>query len=295
MLYETYRASSLEGTQIGSVAQVVRFAMCGSMTPPVEDTLQWGEAARMTAMSRYGGQNDDGASPTLSGKDHRGHPLQEQHKHAFYLPTDEDGDGLLDHLTIWSPVGLDAKEFHAVVSMDRMWLPGRREEAVQLAYLKHGHTTDFAGESPIFDKATCWRSLTPYVLTRYIKYRGQGKARHIVKDGPKAQLAREMSQRYPDWPSMVERRYDPEGAIAPMHHLRESHSGIRPGDFSMQREGSGSYGGRAYGFEIEFSDAVQGPLALGYACHYGLGLFVPSIFQPSRANPSPESRGAAVC
>lgn len=30
------------------------------------------------------------------------------------------------------------------------------------------------------------------------------------------------------------------------------------------------------GFEIEFAEPVSGPLALGYACHFGLGLFIPA-------------------
>jgi CRISPR-associated protein Csb2 len=30
------------------------------------------------------------------------------------------------------------------------------------------------------------------------------------------------------------------------------------------------------GFEIEFAEPVSGPIALGYACHFGLGLFVPA-------------------
>ena len=29
--------------------------------------------------------------------------------------------------------------------------------------------------------------------------------------------------------------------------------------------------------EIRFAEPVQGPLALGFACHFGLGLFVPVI------------------
>jgi CRISPR-associated protein Csb2 len=30
------------------------------------------------------------------------------------------------------------------------------------------------------------------------------------------------------------------------------------------------------GFEIEFAEEVSGPIAVGYACHFGLGLFVPA-------------------
>jgi hypothetical protein len=32
--------------------------------------------------------------------------------------------------------------------------------------------------------------------------------------------------------------------------------------------------GIGYKFRIEFAEAVQGPVALGYAAHFGLGLFV---------------------
>jgi CRISPR-associated protein Csb2 len=38
-----------------------------------------------------------------------------------------------------------------------------------------------------------------------------------------------------------------------------------------RREASG-YG---YGFRIKFPEQVQGPIALGYGAHFGLGLFVP--------------------
>jgi CRISPR-associated protein Csb2 len=32
-----------------------------------------------------------------------------------------------------------------------------------------------------------------------------------------------------------------------------------------------------YGFRITFSEEVAGPIALGYASHFGLGLFIPEI------------------
>lgn len=33
---------------------------------------------------------------------------------------------------------------------------------------------------------------------------------------------------------------------------------------------------RGYGFRITFPDSVDGPLALGYGAHFGLGLFIPA-------------------
>ncbi|MBM3800685.1 MAG: hypothetical protein FJW26_00055 [Acidimicrobiia bacterium] len=46
-------------------------------------------------------------------------------------------------------------------------------------------------------------------------------------------------------------------------------------DFQRQRlSGQGSRGQEfAYGFELQSAEAVSGPLALGYGCHFGLGVF----------------------
>jgi CRISPR-associated protein Csb2 len=38
---------------------------------------------------------------------------------------------------------------------------------------------------------------------------------------------------------------------------------------------NGTKGNGLAGFEIEFADEVRGPIALGFACHFGLGLFLP--------------------
>jgi CRISPR-associated protein Csb2 len=45
-------------------------------------------------------------------------------------------------------------------------------------------------------------------------------------------------------------------------------------EFQARRfKGETGYG--LAGFEIEFSEDIAGPLALGFACHFGLGVFVP--------------------
>ena len=272
--FTKFRTHRPERRPRGAGAQVVRFALSGKVFPMVKDTLRWGEVARIRAMSRYGWQNDKEVSPTLSGKDTTGHPLT-KHRHAFYLPTDEDGDGKLDHLTIWAPGGLNNKEFKAVVSMGRIWLPDRRDDALQLVYQSHGTTQDFIGVSDLFCESTRWRSLTPYVLTRHTKRRGPKDARRIV-DGPEEQLIREVGLRWPNRSGLAETPWakDPRETISPMRPGH--HSGFRAIDFFRYRRGGGSNGGGAYNFEIEFDEPVRGPIALGFACHYGLGIFVPA-------------------
>ena len=259
----------------GESAQVVRFAMSGKVLPMAFDTLRWGELARRSAMSRYG-RNDNGElSVALSGKDPSGTPLK-GHEHAFYLPTDEDGDGRLDHLTVWTPGGFTAREFQAVLSIDTL-NPGSHREPLQLAYQSHGAASDFIGVSPLFDSARVWRSLTPYILTRHVKFRGprDPNGRREMVDSPREQIVREFSLRWPAGPSLVRvRAQDLKKRIPPM---REGQStGFRPFDYFTQKRGGGSNGGGVFNFEIELDSPISGPLALGFACHLGLGVFIPA-------------------
>ena len=258
----------------GEGAQVVRFALAGKVLPMTFDTLRWGELARRSAMSQYGRNNNGEVSQALSGKDASGTPLK-GHEHTFYLPTDEDGDGRLDHLAVWTPGGLTAREFQAVVSINTL-NPGDHREPLSLAYQSHGASVDFAGASPLFGISKRWRSLTPYVLTRHIKFRGprDENGRKAMTDGPKEQIVRETSFRWPDGPNLlrVEVR-NQRDFIAPM--IERMSSGFRPFDFFRYKRGGGSNGGGVFNIEVEFDSPVRGPVVLGFACHQGLGMFVP--------------------
>lgn len=115
---------------------VARFALDAIVLPLVEDTLRVAEIARITAMGCYrraeerrlfGGQAPKDApkprSEAFSGKDAQGEPLH-GHGHSHYFLTDEDGDGRLDHLTIYAPMGFGRAEVRA---LDSMRLPKRDE------------------------------------------------------------------------------------------------------------------------------------------------------------------------
>ena len=266
------RAPSLP--DYGEGAQVVRFALAGKVLPMAFDTLRWGELTRRSAMSQYGRNNNREVSQSLSGKDASGKPLK-GHEHTFYLPTDEDGDGRLDHLTVWTPGGLTAREFQGVVSINTL-NPGGHREPVQLAYQSHGAASDFAGVSPLFNSSKLWRSLTPYILTRHVKFRGSRDAngRREMVDSPREQIVREFSLRWPAGPGLVRVGVqDLKKRVAPMQVGQSA--GFRPFDYFVYKQGGGSNGDGVFNFEIEFDSPVSGPLALGFACHQGLGIFVP--------------------
>jgi CRISPR-associated protein Csb2 len=52
----------------------------------------------------------------------------------------------------------------------------------------------------------------------------------------------------------------------------------RPFEFHRSRErDSGEGFSRAFGWlKLRFTEPIQGPLCLGYACHFGMGLFIPA-------------------
>ena len=254
-------------------AEVVRLALSAGPLPPVGDTLRWGDVARRAAMSRYGRLNGGRTSAALSGKDPGGRPLR-GHRHTFYLPTDEDGDGRLDHITLVTPGGLDAVEVTAVASMDALSLGGMRR-SVHVSVEGIGTVGDFRDVLPIFGVSSSWRSLTPYVLPRHVKFRGPRDAngwRRMV-DGPEDQVAREVAARWPEGPRLIRvERGDAHEPIHPM--IPGSAEGLRPFEFFRHRN-AGSNGGGAFNFLLDWTEPVSGPVALGFACHYGLGLFVP--------------------
>ena len=271
--FTEFRTIGPMGPRQGEGTQVVRFAISGNVLPMVFDTPRWGQLARRSVMSQYGRRNDGGVSHTLSGKDASGKPLT-GHNHAFYLPTDEDGDGRLDHLTVWALAGLTENEFQAVLSVNAL-NPGGQRDPVQLAYQSHGSTSDFADVSPVFQGSRHWRSLRPYVLTRHVKFRGpkdEDGIRHVV-DSPEEQIVREVSLRWPGKTSIMSMHIrKPREPVSPM---REGKSGgFRPFDYFRYKQGRGSNGGGMFNVGIEFEDSVYGPIALGFACYQGLGIFV---------------------
>lgn len=242
------------------IADVVRFALAARPLPLVTDTMRVADKMRQCAMSCYGRYNGRTASPTLSGKDANG-KARTGHQHAFYLPTDEDGDGRLERLTVWAPGGFTQKELEALASVDALNFGEGRPE-IRLALLGYGRCEEFRRaegidrQHSIFGWGREWLSATPFSLVRHPKKR---------KDGPADQVILELERR--GLPV-------PEG-VAPEETIRSANRPLYPLEFYRWRKGGPDAPG-AYFFRLTFDWEVEGPLALGYGCHYGLGLFIPT-------------------
>lgn len=88
--------------------------------PPVVRTLPQAERLHAQLVGHLNGKHN----PALTGCDQDMNPLREPHKHAHLLPLDLDGDGRLDHVLIWSPMGLDRDAQQAVRSVRRTFAKG---------------------------------------------------------------------------------------------------------------------------------------------------------------------------
>ena len=242
---------------------LVRYAVIGRAKPDVRDTLRVGDTTRTACMSRYGRANDGESSTIFSGKDGQGNPLTD-HIHAFFLPTCEVQERKIDHITIVAKNGFGRGELDALLGLKRLYR--YNTDQVNLSFLECGQLRDFR-DVPILGTGRTWISVTPLVLTRHVKYRGQGSKKHVV-DGIEEQIRREITERY-----------------GPTHHLERvavldrqrgiGNTDIKPSEFFRWRSHGSKGSDRAYNIRLEFRESVCGPLTLGYASHFGLGMFVP--------------------
>jgi CRISPR-associated protein Csb2 len=182
------------------------------------------------------------------------------HTHAHYFSTDEDGDRTVDHLTVYAPRGLDEGDLEALKNVRSVALPWRPSR-VRVLMLGIGGLLSFP--TAMFRSSRRWRSITPFSLPRFAN-RGRGKPPR-PRDLPEGQLRRELRLR--GLPEPV--------SIKPLSgHVVPGQPIIPWATFHTTRH-NGTRGNGLAGFEIEFAEPVRGPVALGFGCHFGLGLFLP--------------------
>jgi CRISPR-associated protein Csb2 len=263
---------------------VARYLLDSAILPLVTDTLSVAEGFRSALLGtyqrllhrqRYGTAEkpyrERYFSQTLSGKEADGDPLT-GHRHAFFLPTDEDADGRLDHVTVVAEQGFTPDEVRALDRLRQL----RHGEGEPLRLLLVGLGTPRDLRSPLFEKSAAWVSATPFLPSRYPKRRGTKRdlpedyatplifAQHVLR----LELDR-LRARKPDLPAVVE--------IEPLQGIHRPHL-LRPIQFQRVRgRKRGDDGGRrpSGAFRIRFAVPAQGPLCLGHSAHFGLGLFWP--------------------
>jgi CRISPR-associated protein Csb2 len=269
--------------------QVARFVLDSAVLPVVTDTLPTAESARRTLMGIYGRQcakpdGSRGQSAAFSGKDAASNPLQ-GHGHAYYLPSDEDDDGRLDHLTVVAADGFGTGELRALDCLRELKSREREKSGhpLRLLLLGLGRLDDY--EPWPLRRSTTWESATPFVAPRHLKKNGSKRDPEELWNSPTAFLGVVLRE---ELARLTERRSELRGTsldqinvepIADKHGVfRISKRCLRPIQFKRYRQKRGDDGGsRPLGaFRITFPRPIGGPVCLGHSSHFGLGLFVPA-------------------
>jgi len=239
------------------VVTVARFALSSTVLPLVQDSLPFAECVRR-AVIRH--RLVTSHSEAISGKTVDGEPLT-GHEHAHYLATDEDHDGRVDHITLHAPGGFDSGDLGALQNVRT--IERRKNGApVRMLLIGLGTTADFPGVS-LFARSCLWRSVTPFALP-WFPNRGGGKAPR-PRDLPEAQLRRQIK---------LKGLPTPQSIVPIAGYVAGGRREVRWLEYHASRY-NGTRGNGLAGFEIEFPEPVRGPITLGFACHFGLGLFLP--------------------
>jgi CRISPR-associated protein Csb2 len=217
----------------------------------------------------------------LSGRDEDG-PLRNDpaHAHAFYLPEDADGDGLIDHVIVYCRLGFSDAARLCLDRLTKLWIEhgradeegerGRKEWRVALEDI----ASPFAfAQSRLLKPSTIWDSATPYLKTRFDKQRP--KSFEVLIETYREQIAGEWRRRFPGVPGpSIEALLDP-GTASRFAKLGPSKTARSPLAFARTRKWRGGRQPDTSGgfFRLTFEKEIAGPIALGWGAHFGLGMF----------------------
>ena len=219
---------------------------------PIEKTVTVGNHMRLATISEF---PRDAIPSSISGhgEDHRAL----NHKHAFWLPLDANQDGLIDHIVAYLRDGFNSTERQGFCKMDALF--GNNIET-KLAFRGFFNKERLAKKMPVFRSADRWKSASPYFMPWHPK----------KKFGIEEQVKKECKSR--------SRLHEPE-EISYNVWMRPGSREHRARNFVFNRNGQRPPNTTGYYLKVKFPERVQGPLSLGYACHFGLGMFVPDDAQ----------------
>lgn len=233
--------------------------------PSLADALPRLEAIHDALVKRSTGNGVP--SPCFIGKVN-GIPV-DGHRHASLLPLCLGRrPARLDHVLVHAPMGFDAAARDALGSIRKIYAKNFPDLFVTLAGI--GTLDSFATLIRHVGRASSWESTTPFVPSRHMKTRG--------KDTLPEQIRAELRWRgLPEPKSIaIELR---DGTFAPLDDavplVGPEASSLRFRHYRRERAERPAPCARSFSLRLEFEKPVAGPVSLGYASHFGLGLFVP--------------------
>lgn len=240
-----------------------RFMLYGKPLPRIEDAVRIGETLRLAAMGRAKQLLGENAIPCELSGHMLGTPSQ--HAHAFWL-SDPNERGEIEHVLVHAPGGLGSEAIHVLTALQQIKRDG--DEPLTLMLEGFGATALFDRVTPLTGESAIWRSVTPYLYPWHLK-KPEMRTVEATAAAILDQLQREWRQRGNDLPKIIE--------VNELASIRHGGRALRSVHFHRVRGKNGLVQPDTRGrlLELRFEQAVHGPIALGYGCHFGLGQFVP--------------------
>jgi len=254
-----------------------------TLLPPVARAVRQADLLHSALVQKL--TNEMKASPeacsVLTGKTANDQKLQHNHRHAHFLPLNLNGNHPranarphqrpVDHVLIWVPQpdghtpGLDDLACRTIQQVRRTFAKGI-DHHIFVQCTGFGSLAQFAEQlqrqpNPLwpmhaFTAARQWVSITPYVPPQTREERRRKRCLDY-------QIRRELLQRGLPEPETVERLNRRETEARGLRHFVRRRKEGKP---QPPRD-------EALGVRLTFAKPVPGPITLGYASHYGLGLF----------------------
>lgn len=206
-----------------------------------------------------------GHLPELTGTDSQGKPLQGDHAHAHWFPLSLQGLGKIDHVLVKANSGFSKEAVESISRIRWAYAKGQNRLSVNMVgqgelraiYQQLLGVSSVAADAiAILKPSKVFQSATPVVLRKYL-------ARHGKKtvDG---QMREELKERGLPEPIRVE-------VMSSQRMVEQRLKG-----FALRRK----FGKRkpphetSWGIHLTFAETLESvPVSLGYASHFGLGLF----------------------
>ncbi|WP_164962976.1 type I-U CRISPR-associated protein Csb2 [Rubrivivax sp. JA1026] len=243
-----------------------RFALYGKPLPRIERAVRVGEAARVAAMavSRYL-FGPDRLPPELSGHFVDTGGGVHRHPHAFWLP-EPNPSGEVDHLVVHAPGGFSEDALLALHAI--RFLRSEDGDPLRVMLEDVGALSRFADAGSLVGESAVWRSVTPYLHPWHLKARDM-RSPEAVHSAVQGQLQREWQARADGLAPIIE--------VLPVDEVQAGGRALAPVHFHRFRKKRGLVQPDTLGrfVQLRFERPVRGPVALGFGCHFGLGLFAP--------------------
>lgn len=235
--------------------------------PLMERALPTMALFRRALLSKLGDEQQLGGCPELTGKDAGGLPLRGEHRHAHFIPVSLDAGSRrrIDHVLVYAPMGFGPLAEAALRRLKKTWAKGMDDIAVTLIGIgKRASFRNVGGERVTeLASGTTWVSRTPFVPPRFLKSHG--------RDSLEGQIRSELGRR--GLPALAA----PPSITVPSDASSAGREARCFRGFARTRAGNGGMPpGGVFHVTLTLTSPVEGPLCLGWGCHFGLGVFKPA-------------------